>query len=227
MSLSLRINIHNITEEGNTILHKACIPETLDIYTIRMLYRDYKASFMSLLYMFNNNLETPFLIACKYGNYNIVREIIISCRELALDNRIIKTSFINDVDIHGMSPALYCYKNNNWTILRRMIRCCDVDLTTVAFDGFHIPEVDITRFNSAEFLNMQNSYTVVNKSQIQTVPKFFMNEYTDLLLENKKECKICENQLQKDKIVILKCFHHICSECEARISLCPFCREKK
>ncbi len=60
----------------------------------------------------------------------------------------------------------------------------------------------------------------------ERINSYAITSYIEMLIETKKYCSICLEEFEKDKTVLLKCWHPVCLTCNENIDKCPICREK-
>jgi hypothetical protein len=60
----------------------------------------------------------------------------------------------------------------------------------------------------------------------ERINSYAITSYIEMLIETKKYCSICLEEFEKDKTVLLKCWHPVCLTCNEHIDKCPICREK-
>ena len=153
---------------------------------------------------------------------------------------------INNVDFGGYIPVLKTYKNGYLNVLQYLIKYTIANynfrrfveyIPTSVINFLENTEVTFSRLPRRPNWVIERSLhqpRIVSlgflenfeyrKSQI--IPKHFINEHMDMLVELKKSCLICFEEFEKNKISISeKCFHYFCKSCFTKVqSKCPLCR---
>jgi ankyrin repeat protein len=219
----------NFTDEcGNTFMHIAAINGKDNI--LSFLYYDMSLS----MNIRNNEGDTPLSLACKWGQLKTVKMISFY------------SSNVKNINIHGYTPLLLSHKMGNYEISKFLIINFDVNCAHVSNDGYNVPQDFINnaiaekiskrnRFRIQRHVNRENNSrriildNVVEEKTLnsQVVTPHFFNEHKELLVSSGKECAICYNKYEKNKVVIMECFHHLCTECYSndKVKNCPLCRK--
>jgi ankyrin repeat protein len=223
-------NLNTKNAEGNTVLHissKRGKQNVLDMLLI---------DFGHLIQINQKNYQrkTAFGLACENGYLNIVQSLLE-----------IPNIEINNVDFGGYIPILKTYKNGYINVLQFLIKYTIANYNFRRFTEYiPISVINFLENTEIEFSRLpRRPNWIVERSryqpriislgflqnfeqQIKKIPKYFINEHMDMLVELKKSCLVCYEEFEKNKISISeKCFHYFCNDCFSKIhSKCPLCR---